>query len=48
MAIAGFGWLAFLLPAVPSYLSTAIQIFGFLSELSLCLWLLVMGVNVKR
>ena len=48
MAIAGFGWLAFLLPAVPNYVSIAIQIFGFLSELSLCLWLLVMGVNVKR
>jgi hypothetical protein len=48
MAIAGLGWLAFLLPAVPNYLSIAIQIFGFLSELSLCLWLLVMGVNVKR
>ena len=48
MAIAGVGWLAFLLPAVPNDLSIAIQIFGFLSELSLCLWLLVMGVNVKR
>jgi hypothetical protein len=48
MAIAGLGWLAFLLPAVPNYLSIAIQIIGFLSELSLCLWLLVMGVNVER
>jgi hypothetical protein len=48
MAVAGIGWLAFLLPGVPNYLSIAIQIFGFLSELSLCLWLMVMGVSVKR
>jgi hypothetical protein len=48
MAVAGIGWLAFLLPGVPNYLSIAIQFFGFLSELSLCLWLMVMGVSVKR
>jgi hypothetical protein len=48
MALAGLGWLAFLLPAVPNYLSMAIKIFGFLAELSLCLWLLVRGVNVER
>jgi Domain of unknown function (DUF4386) len=48
MALAGLGWLTFLLPAVPNYLSTAIKVFGFLAELSLCLWLTVMGVNVER
>jgi hypothetical protein len=48
MALAGLGWLAFLLPAVPNYLSIAIKVIGFLAELSLCLWLLVMGVNVER
>lgn len=48
MAFAGLGWLAFLLPAVPHYLSIAIEVLGFLAELSLCLWLLVMGVNVER
>ena len=48
MAFAGLGWLAFLLPAVPNYLSIAIKVIGFLAELSLCLWLLVMGVNVQR
>ena len=47
MAFAGLGWLAFLLPVVPNYLSTAIKVIGFLAELSLCLWLLVMGVNVE-
>jgi hypothetical protein len=48
LAFAGLGWLAFLLPALPHYLSIAIEVFGFLAELSLCLWLLVMGVNVER
>jgi Domain of unknown function (DUF4386) len=48
MAFACLGWLAFLLPAVPNYLSLAIEVLGFLAELSLCLWLLVMGVNVER
>jgi hypothetical protein len=48
MAIAGLGWLASLLPAVPDFLIMVIKIFGFFAELSLCLWLLVMGVNVER
>jgi len=48
MAVAGLGWLAFLLPAVPPFLSDAIEVFGFLAELSLCLWLLVMGVKEDR
>ncbi len=48
MAFAGLGWLAFLLPTLPNYLSIAIKVVGFLAELSLCLWLLVMGVNVQR
>jgi hypothetical protein len=47
MAFAGLGWLAFLLPAVPHTLSVAIEVLGFLAELSLCLWLLIMGVNVE-
>ncbi len=50
MGLAGLGWLAYLIPSVPRYhyLSLAIMVVGFLSELSLCLWLLVMGVNVER
>jgi hypothetical protein len=47
MAFAGLAWLAFLLPAVPHY-SLVIEILGFLAEPSLCLWLLMMGVYVKR
>jgi hypothetical protein len=48
MAIAGLGWLAFLLPPDPHYLSVAIEVIGFVAELALCLWLLTMGVNVER
>jgi hypothetical protein len=48
MVFAGLGWLVYLLPAVPHYLSLAIMVLGFLAELSLCLWLLAMGVNVER
>src|ERR1019366_4184223 len=48
MAFAGLGWLTFLSPPLANYLSPYILVFGFLAELSLCLWLLVMGVNVGR
>ena len=48
MVFAGVGWLAYLIQAVPHILSLAIMVLGFLAELSLCLWLLVMGVNVER
>jgi len=47
-ALAGLGWLVFLLPAVPDALSLTIEAFGFLAELSLCLWLLVIGVNEEH
>jgi len=48
MAFAGLGWLTFLSPPLANYLSPYILVFGFLAELSLCLWLLVIGVNVQR
>jgi hypothetical protein len=48
MAFAGLGWLTFLSPPRASYLSPYILVLGFLAELALCLWLLVMGVNVQR
>jgi hypothetical protein len=47
MACAGLGWLLFLWP-LANQLSTFLKILGFLAELSLCLWLLVMGVNDQR
>ena len=48
MALAGLGWLTFLSPPLARYLSPYNLVLGFLAELSLCLWLLVMGVNVQR
>ena len=48
MAAAGAGWLAYLIPALPLQLSHAIMVLGFVAELTLCLWLLIMGVNVER
>jgi hypothetical protein len=47
MAFAGLGWLIFLSP-LANHLSTFLMVIGFLAELSLCLWLLVKGVNVQR
>jgi hypothetical protein len=47
MMFAGLGWLIFLSP-LADRLSTYLKVLGFLAELSLCLWLLVMGVNIQR
>lgn len=47
MAFAGLGWLIFLSP-LENRLSTYLKVLGFVAELSLCLWLLVKGVNVQR
>ena len=47
MAFAGVGWLIFLSP-LENRLSTYLKVLGFVAELSLCLWLLVMGVNVRK
>jgi len=47
MAFAGVGWLIFMSP-IGNRLSTGLMVLGFVAELSLCLWLLVMGVNVQR
>ena len=48
MVLAGLGWLTFLSPPLANYLSPYILVLGFLAELLLCLWLLVMGVDVQR
>jgi hypothetical protein len=47
MAFAGVGWLIFLSP-LENRLSTYLKVLGFVAELSLCLWLIVMGVNVQK
>jgi Domain of unknown function (DUF4386) len=48
MVLAGLGWLTFLSPPLANHLSPYNLILGFLAELMLCLWLLVIGVNVQR
>jgi hypothetical protein len=48
MLFAGLGELTFLSLPLAIYLSRYIGVPGFLAELSLCLGLLVMGVNVQR
>jgi hypothetical protein len=48
MLIAGVGWLAYLIPGNPQPLSLAIMVIGFLSELALCLWLLIKGVKITH
>ncbi len=47
LALAGLGWVVFLTP-LETHLSTFLKVFGFLSELLLCLWLTAKGVNVQR
>jgi hypothetical protein len=48
MALAGLGWLTFLSPPLANSLTPTILILGFLAELALMLWLLVMGVDIVR
>jgi hypothetical protein len=48
MAVAGVGWLAFLVPAVARYLTLYIEGLGIFAEASLMLWLIVKGVNLQR
>jgi hypothetical protein len=48
LAVAGVGWLAFLIPTLPHFLSLAIEGLGVFAEASLMLWLIVRGVNVER
>jgi hypothetical protein len=47
MTLAGLGWLIFLSP-LANHLSTYLKVLGFLAELALCLWLIVIGVDVPK
>jgi len=47
-AFAGLCWLTFLWPPLAHYLSPYNQALAGLAELTLMLWLLVMGVNAER
>jgi hypothetical protein len=48
MAFAGLGWLTYLSNPLVNYLSPYNLASGLLGDVSLFLWLLVMGVNVQR
>jgi len=48
MGFAGLGWLSFLFAPLADYLSPYNLVLGFLAELALMLWLLVMGVDAQR
>lgn len=48
LIVAGLGWLAFLIPAVALHAKVVIFPLGFLAELVLMLWLLIMGVDEAR
>jgi hypothetical protein len=48
MALAGLGWLLFLVPAVARHLGIGIEILGVAAEGLLMLWLLIKGVNVQK
>jgi hypothetical protein len=48
IALAGVGWLTFLAPPLANSLLTYLEVLGFLGEVPLMLWLVVMGVNAQR
>lgn len=48
MALSGIGWLMVLSPALVQHIGTYIEITGVVAEGCLMLWLLVMGVDVRR
>lgn len=48
MALAGLSYLAFLSPLFARSLQPYILVFPGVGQVSLCLWLLVMGVNAQR
>jgi hypothetical protein len=48
MAFGGLGWLTFVSPRIANHLSPYNMFPGVLGELSLTLWLLVIGVDVQR
>jgi hypothetical protein len=48
MVLAGLSYVLFLSPPLVLFLQPYILIFPAVGQISLCLWLLVMGVNVER
>jgi len=48
MVAAGLGWVTFLAPPLAEHISRYTQIFGFVAEVLLMLWLLLVGVDVRQ
>ena len=48
MVVAGLGWVTFLAPPLAEHISRYTQIFGFVAEVLLMLWLLLVGVDVRQ
>ncbi len=48
IAIAGVGWLTFMVPPISSALLVYLEILGIVAEGLLMMWLLVLGVNGRR
>ncbi len=48
MALSGVGWLTVLSPELVKHIGAYVEILGIAAEGFLMLWLLVMGVNVRR
>jgi len=48
IAIAGVGWLTFMVPPISSALLVYLEILGIVAEGLLMLWLLLLGVNGRR
>ncbi len=48
IALAGAGWLVFLVPPLATALLTYLEVLGFAAEASLMLWLLVKGVDSRQ
>ncbi len=48
MALAGVAWLTFLWPPLAMSLASVLMLTGLIGEGSIMLWLLLMGVNLKR
>lgn len=48
MALAGLGWLLYLIPPFTKHIVTGVEVLGVVAEGALMLWLLAMGVNVQK
>lgn len=48
MALAGLGWLTFLILPPASHASGYIEVLGIVAEGLLMLWLLTLGINPER